>query len=101
MEEKIYGILVRAKRYYINWDMSGFGMCFFIERAATEAGLIENSKSYEGIYGLIPEFNPTYLGGSSKVSYWWDTSDRESRIKAFDKLISLYAEKVELCQASE
>lgn len=101
MEEKIYELLVRAKRYYINWDMSMFGMCFFIEKAAVEAGLIENSKNYEGVYNLIPEFNPTYLGGSNKVSYWWDISDRESRIKAFDKLINLYADKVKLCQAGE
>lgn len=101
MEEKIYEILVKAKRYYINWSMSPLGMCYFINRVAREAGLIEKSGTYKEVHNLIPEFNPTYLEGSGRTSYWWDLSDRESRIKAFDKLINLYAEKVKLCQASE
>ena len=42
---------------------------------------------------LIPEFNPEFLGGENKL-FWWDTTDKESRIKAFDKLIKIYSKKV-------
>lgn len=39
-------------------------------------------------------FNTTYLNAetwANKHSMWWLVSDRESRIKAFDKLIELYS----------
>ena len=45
-------------------------------------------KSYRSI---IPKFNPKFLGGEVHLSgYWWEKSDTESRIKAFDKLIEYY-----------
>lgn len=48
--------------------------------------------SYESIHKLIPEFNRENLGSyiEEKHSIWWNVSDRESRIKAFDKLIEIY-----------
>lgn len=46
------------------------------------------------IYRIIPEFNKDFLKAQYKQEYksvWWDSSDRESRIKAFDKLIEVYS----------
>lgn len=71
MEEKIYKLLVRAKENYIRYSMGRLGMCYFIDKAAKEVGLIERSITYIEVYNLIPEFNPTYLGGSDKEVYWW------------------------------
>lgn len=48
------------------------------------------------IDSIIPEFNKDFLNAQYKDSYlsiWWDVSDRESRIKAFDKLIETYSKK--------
>ena len=42
----------------------------------------------------IPEYNRTFLGADpdfSDTSRWWAAYDRESRIKAFDKLIEIYS----------
>lgn len=52
--------------------------------------------NYESIHKLIPEFNRENLGSkvSNEFSIWWLTSDRESRIKAFDKLIEIYTLKL-------
>lgn len=52
-------------------------------------------KYYEKpIYRIIPEFNRDFLDAKHKESLvWWDVSDRESRIKAFDKLIEVYSKK--------
>ena len=43
----------------------------------------------------IPEFNYLYLVSSKGMNipihdYWWDPSDKQSRLEAFDKLIDLY-----------
>lgn len=55
------------------------------------------------IHILIPEFDPYILNGKSSLfndnrdyykHYWWELSDKESRIKAFDKLIEIYRAKV-------
>lgn len=53
-------------------------------------------RDYESIHQLIPEFNRENLGSkiSNKYSIWWLTSDKESRIKAFDKLIEIYTLKL-------
>lgn len=101
MEKEIYELLVKAKEYYISRSFYRLGMCFFIREMAIREGLIEEFSNYTEVYDLIPEFNPAYLGGSDETDYWWDLSDSESRIKAFDKLINLYAEKVKLRQAGE
>lgn len=43
----------------------------------------------------IPEFNRDFL--EAKTPYksigWWDEEDRNSRIKAFDKLIEIYSRR--------
>lgn len=56
------------------------------------------SKKYyrEHIDSIIPEFNQDFLNAEYKRDYiypWWDISDRDSRIKAFDKLIEVYSQK--------
>lgn len=63
----------------------------------------------EWIPALIPEFNFDFLDGNRNTKayesyergdlplrdiYWWEMDDRESRIKAFDKLIGIYEAKV-------
>ena len=60
----------------------------------------------EWISALIPEFNFDFLEGNRNTNayksyergdlplkdvYWWEIDDKESRIKAFDKLISIYS----------
>lgn len=50
----------------------------------------------EHIDSIIPEFNQDFLNAEYKRDYiypWWDISDRDSRIKAFDKLIEVYSQK--------
>lgn len=46
------------------------------------------------ISSIIPEFNRDFLNAKYKgdtINIWWDKGDRESRIKAFDKLIEIYS----------
>lgn len=46
------------------------------------------------INSIIPEFNRDFLNAKHKeCAAWWDRADRESRIKAFDKLIEVYSKK--------
>lgn len=49
--------------------------------------------SCENISEIIPEFKPeTFNVCLAKGCHvWWNPSDRESRIKAFDKLIEIYS----------
>ena len=48
---------------------------------------------YENIREIIPEFSPeTFNVCLAKGCHvWWHPCDRESRIKAFDKLIEIYS----------
>lgn len=49
---------------------------------------------YKPIDSIIPEFNRDFLNAEYKDRMaWWSWSDRESRIKAFDKLIEVYSKK--------
>jgi hypothetical protein len=56
---------------------------------------VANPKYYKKpIDSVIPEFNKETLNAKYKglnKSVWWDVYDRESRIKAFDKLIEIYS----------
>lgn len=46
------------------------------------------------ISSIIPEFNKDFLDAKYRQRLaWWDYYDRESRIKAFDKLIEVYSKK--------
>lgn len=46
------------------------------------------------IDSIIPEFNRDFLNANFNIGHvWWSWLDRESRIKAFDKLIETYSKK--------
>ena len=48
--------------------------------------------SYDKILERIPEFKPETFNVDPELlkDFWWRISDRDSRIKAFDKLIEIY-----------
>lgn len=56
---------------------------------------IANDKYFNiPINRVIPEFNKETLNAQFKqedCDIWWDINDRESRIKAYDKLIEIYS----------
>ncbi len=76
----------KAKRYYTTGEENFMCMCFF--RADRHKYI-----HYEEIHKLIPEFNRETMGAKTppRCSAWWGPCDRESRIKAFDKLIEIYS----------
>lgn len=81
---------IRKAKWYYTEGIEYF-MCLCFQRV--NYGKYHN---YESIHKLIPEFNRENLGSkvSNEFSIWWLTSDRESRIKAFDKLIEIYTLKL-------
>lgn len=48
-------------------------------------------RTTEAIQKRIPEFNPEFCEATFKDFAWWLQDDRESRIKAFEKLIEIYS----------
>ena len=70
------------------------GMCYNIYKAI-------ECKNYNytrnDIYKIIPELNSEFLDGDWKreSGFWWNLSNTEARIEAFDKLINLYEYKVQ------
>jgi hypothetical protein len=76
----------KAKQYYT--EEHEIFMCICFQRVN-----FYKYRNYESIHKLIPEFNREYLGSYMDERYhvWWFISDRESRIKAFDKLIKIYS----------
>lgn len=49
--------------------------------------------TYTKIQERIPEFKPETFNVDPELleDFWWRLSDRDSRIKAFDKLIEIYS----------
>lgn len=90
---KILEWIKSAKRYYINtrYEYPFTGMCFAFNHTANRICI---NISYNDIEYIIPEFNPTYLNAPRKEGYWWIFDDYKSRIKAFDKLIDCYKNKI-------
>lgn len=76
----------KAKRLYINHRARFMCMCFFHVDCMKYT-------YYRLIRQRIPEFTPETFGVCSDDIniHWWDPRDRESRIKAFDKLIEIYS----------
>ena len=87
----ILEVLKLAKEIYINRNVE-VGMCFCIHISLSEI-LHEPLNDYECLNKYIPEFNPKFLNGDPTSVYWWSLYDSKSRIKAFDKLISIYENK--------
>lgn len=103
---QISELLQKAKNLYLE-HQGKVGMCWCIKVIANQdKHPIEQSRRgqvpYASIKAQIPEFNPFYLK-SYKVQYfainqqlsvglefWWEVTDVESRIKAFDTLIEIY-----------
>ena len=85
----IVDILKEAKEFLLKSDKY-IGMCECI-RCVCEL----NSIKYFTLYYIeqnIPEFNSIYLTNKDIpiCLFWWPLCDKQSRIKAFDKLINLY-----------
>ena len=77
-------IIKKAKNLYLEGFSNFMCVCFY--KANCSFFL------YEDIVKDIPEFTPSTFGiESSAIGGWWDKNDRESRIKAFDKLIEIYS----------
>lgn len=49
--------------------------------------------NYDKIRERIPEFKPETFNVDPELlkDFWWRLADRDSRIKAFDKLIEIYS----------
>lgn len=87
--KRILKIIKAAKQCFIEGKESFMCHCFITA--------YPKFWNFEGgftkmIQKLIPEFNRETLGAttSKNMTAWWDITDRESRIKAFDKLIEIY-----------
>ena len=102
----ILELLVKAKKLYLE-NQGKAGMCWCIKVIANEGKSREEQSNkgqvpYASIKAQIPEFNPFYLKSykaeffainqqlSVGLEFWWEVTDVESRIKAFDTLIELY-----------
>ena len=91
---EIVDVLFYAKHFYIlctkRNNLDSFpGMCYCIYRAIFHYTGV--CVSYSDLTYYIPEFNVRFLEGNPESAYWWPFADTESRIKAFDKLIKIYA----------
>lgn len=100
-KEDIHEILIHAKHLYQNESHEYLGMCSALKDAIIEKQPIKfyilNNESYEITYysvieKIIPEFNKSSLSklNPKNKAYWWDTDNREIRLKAFDLLLDLY-----------
>lgn len=99
-------LLTEAKKLYLK-HQGKVGMCWCIKVVANQdKHPLEQSRRghipYTSIKAQIPEFNPFYLKSykaeffainrrlQEGLEFWWEVTDVESRIKAFDELIKLY-----------
>lgn len=81
--KRILRIIKKAKNIYLTGEYDFMCICFVSAMPA---------RSYSDIVKIIPEFQPSTFGlDCSPHSIWWASNDRESRIKAFDKLIEIYS----------
>ena len=74
-----------AKRYFMKGRETCMCACF---------SRVDEDKYYRVtcIREIIPEYTPEILGATEPHNiFWWAPTDRESRIKAFDKLIEIYS----------
>ena len=90
---ELYSIILAAKYHYISRYNSGYkhGMCLSFICVFTE---VYGTISVCEIKKLIPEFNREFFNIKHTLSFWWDLNDYASRIKAFDKLLQCYKNKI-------
>ena len=76
-------IIKKAKQVYLDDRSVYMHTCF---------ELVEKSfNCYYDVIQRIPEFRMSTFGLYEPEDVWWNWRDRESRIKAFDKLIEIYS----------
>jgi hypothetical protein len=78
-------IIKKAKQAYLDHKSPFMCICFYKVKYSFCC--------YEDIVCEIHEFKPSTFGldEDDLSCYWWRIEDRESRIKAFDKLIEIYS----------
>ena len=83
--KRILKIIKDAKQIFLDGKADYMCLCF---RAICSGFFCANR-----IQQTIPEFNRETLGATTPkyLLVWWCEDDRESRIKAFDKLIEIYS----------
>lgn len=85
--KRILKDIKEAKKVYLDYKENYMCLCF---RRVDK----DRYRYLEDIQKYIPEFNRTDMNAEIWAFYnsqWWDVCDRESRIKAFDKLIEIYS----------
>lgn len=89
-------VLYTAKAKFIvdrNTYNYAFGMCFYIQTCINF--IFDTYVYYSEIKNIIPEFIPETFGLNVEYNHlWWNSEDIDSRIKAFDKLIEIYKNKI-------
>lgn len=91
--KEIYLLILAAKYHYISRYHSEYkhGLCLSFICVFTE---FYKSISMLEIKKLIPEFNREFFNIKHTLPFWWDLYDYTSRIKAFDKLLECYKNKI-------
>ena len=92
--KKIYNILIDARHIYSEHIANKIylGMCICIIKAYVNKNIYIHIKD---IKKHIPEFNRIFCNADNMTdSYWWELYDVEPRIKAFNKLIKCYINKM-------
>lgn len=84
--KSILNDIKKAKDIYL----SGKTMCMCQSFYRVDKNRHDN---YDKIRERIPEFKPETFNVDPELldDFWWRLSDRDSRIKAFDKLIEIYS----------
>ena len=82
---KILKIIKKAKQAYLD------GKCLFMCPCFSRVAPFD---FYNDIVKVIPEYKPSTFGLDREGvgGAWWPVTDKESRIKAFNKLIEIYSE---------
>lgn len=76
----------KAKQLFVDKRSNFMCICFM-------SANLERYRDINRIRDWIPEFNRKFCGAKGDWGGgWWPAFDRESRIKAFDKLIKIYSE---------
>lgn len=85
-----------SKRLYTKHNSTGMCIAFNMSRFKPNDSIIWFLFPLEKcITKHIPEYTRENFGVTQTFStYWWDIKDKTSRIKAFDKLISIYKKKL-------
>lgn len=87
-KKEILKDIKKAKQIFLKGEASFMCYCFRKVNPIKYYTIIDISE-------IIPEFRPvTFINNVDPNKYngaWWPVTDRESRIKAFDKLIEIYS----------